>query len=296
MVFGLLVFLSGWIYAIAHAHAVHNIGGGWTPLYAIRNRATIQRIYDNVVYPNQIPVIQNGGKAVPKGLFDPNARGRISPVGNFTGFEDTIEYFFGLSPIPRAPRYIALNRAELVSFQTACPEVASSVVYLHSAELNPNSTEPPREVSILKQVAFWRFDSAGAVISYEAWIPNLQSWINLVNGVPTSNPDVQAATINATCNQVQQVCTGNDTQYESVDACVTDYSRKTYGTYDEAWGNNVVCRTIHVVLSGIRPDVHCSHVGPTGGGKCVDISYNQKYFDDEMLFQRPLGTTFKCDP
>ena len=36
------------------------------------------------------------------------------------------------------------------------------------------------------------------------------------------------------------------------------------------------------------------HVGPTGGGKCVDWPYNEGYFDDELLFGNPTGQTFIC--
>jgi len=56
----------------------------------------------------------------------------------------------------------------------------------------------------------------------------------------------------------------------------------------------VVCRTIHVMLALIRPDVHCAHVGENGGGKCVDWPYNEGYFDDELLFGEPSGQTFIC--
>lgn len=45
----------------------------------------------------------------------------------------------------------------------------------------------------------------------------------------------------------------------------------------------------------MNPVEHCPHVGPTGGGKCVDESYNQGYFDDELLFGRPKGKVFVCD-
>ena len=36
------------------------------------------------------------------------------------------------------------------------------------------------------------------------------------------------------------------------------------------------------------------HVGPTGGGKCVNEPYNEGYFDDVQLFDRPEGQTFMC--
>jgi len=39
--------------------------------------------------------------------------------------------------------------------------------------------------------------------------------------------------------------------------------------------------------------VHCKHVGPTGGGKCVNINYNDEYVaKDKDLFGG--GNTFMC--
>lgn len=34
-----------------------------------------------------------------------------------------------------------------------------------------------------------------------------------------------------------------------------------------------MCRIIHVRLVGVNPGLHCPHVGPSGGGKCVDVPY-----------------------
>ena len=42
------------------------------------------------------------------------------------------------------------------------------------------------------------------------------------------------------------------------------------------------------------PQVHCSHVGPSGGGKCTNVNYNDVYFDDQQLFGRPAGDIFMC--
>ena len=41
--------------------------------------------------------------------------------------------------------------------------------------------------------------------------------------------------------------------------------------------------------------VHCPHVGPTGGGKCVDVDYETAYINDDVpLFNGPLGSVFAC--
>src|SRR5947209_18932286 len=77
--------------------------------FAERNLNTIRKIYNLTVYPNQLPIIAQGGSAVPSGLFSPSASGRVTPIGNFTSFEDSIEYSFALAPVPVRPRHIALR-------------------------------------------------------------------------------------------------------------------------------------------------------------------------------------------
>jgi hypothetical protein len=117
-----------------------------------RNLKTIQTIYNLTIYPNNLPIIQHGGSAVPSGLFDINATGRVTPVGNFTGFNDSIEYFFSIAPQPVAPLFGVFSDAQIVEFSSDCPEVASSVVYLHTSSFNPNSTSNGQQLAPLKQV------------------------------------------------------------------------------------------------------------------------------------------------
>ncbi|ROW13347.1 hypothetical protein VPNG_05460 [Cytospora leucostoma] len=271
----------------------HGIGWNATSsqhsYYAARNLATVQAIYDNTVYPNNAAVVQSQGHSV-SGLFAGAASGRISPLGNFTGFLDSIEYFFGLAPLPQASfAGLGFFRAEVVAFSSECADVASSVVYLYVGPVNnvTGGLLPGAEaqVSILKQVAFWRFSASGAVLNYEAWIPTLELWNRLITGQDNQDPVVQKAQISrALCPAIQQNCAGHNQQYTNVDDCIEQLSKKTFGNFDELWGDNVVCRQVHVLLTRLRPDVHCPHVGPTGGGKCVNIDYRVDYFDDEKLY------------
>src|SRR5215471_4498824 len=105
------------------------------------------------------------------------------------------------------------------------------------------------------QIAFWKFDGQGAVLKYDAWLTNLNAWIEASTGVPISNPRAQAGTIQQLCTVTQQRCTGLNRQWSSIDQCVSALSPKPYGNYDEAWGDNIVCRTIHLVLTQVRPQV-----------------------------------------
>jgi hypothetical protein len=111
------------------------------PDYARRNLNTIRQIYNLTVYPNNVPITQQGAAAVPAHLFNLNATGRVSPVGNFSGFDDSIEYFFALAPTPQASQGVIIYEADVLEFVSGCPEVAASVVYLRTTHLDPNTNK-----------------------------------------------------------------------------------------------------------------------------------------------------------
>jgi hypothetical protein len=97
--------------------------------------------------------IAEGASAIPAGLFNGNATGRITPIGNFSGFEDTVEYFFGLTPPPQAPLYDTWTEADVVSFTSGCPEVASSVVYGRTTGVNSSASTYGQYITTIKQVS-----------------------------------------------------------------------------------------------------------------------------------------------
>lgn len=263
--------------------------------YRDRNFKTISSIYGLTVYPNQLPILQYGGAGVPPGLFSKDVVGRVDPVGNFTGFEHSIEYFFALSPLPQANAVkAAITSIKISEFSSECADVAASVVYLYTSVVNPGCADHGTPLPPLKQVAFWRFDKHGAVLKYDAWIPNLNSWVQSTSPAPLTDPQFQLQNIQQVCAVTQMRCTGANAQWDSIDQCVVTLLQRPYGNYDEAWGDNIVCRNIHLVLTQVRPDVHCPHVGPTGGGKCVNVPYPKNYFADEMLYGDKVGQTFMC--
>ncbi|KAJ7913371.1 hypothetical protein B0H13DRAFT_1873923 [Mycena leptocephala] len=281
-----------------HRHKSEPKGGKSEPHWYIRNKATIQKIYDLTVFPANAQIITEGASAVPAGLFNANATGRITPVGEFFGFEDSIEYFFGLAPLPTGvPPNGAIANATLVQFTSGCPEVAASTVYLTLRTINADNSVGAY-ITTLKQArptAFWHFDKDGAVLKYEAWIPSLDRFASALQGSDFYSPASMHATIQSVCGLQGQTCVGNNTVYSGVVDCVQTLSAKPFGRLDEAWGDNVVCRTIHVLLTKFRPEIHCAHVGPTGGGKCIDVEYNDVFFNDEFLFGSK-GEPFNCKP
>ena len=119
-----------------------------------RNFRTLSKIYNLTVYPNQLPILQHGAAGVPPGLFNQNATGRVDPVGNFTGFQDSIEYFFALAPVPQEnPSSQVFSKVQLTEFSSACPDVAASVVFFFTSVANPNSPNNGKPLPPLKQVS-----------------------------------------------------------------------------------------------------------------------------------------------
>jgi len=122
--------------------------------YERRNFETIMRIYNLTIYPNQLPILEQATAGVPPGLFNQDATGRVDPVGNFTGFQDSIEYFFALAPVPQTnSASVAISSIQITEFSSACPSVAASVVYLFCSVVNPSSSDNGRTLAPLKEVS-----------------------------------------------------------------------------------------------------------------------------------------------
>lgn len=92
------------------------------------------------------------------------------------------------------------------------------------------------------------------------------------NGNATKLQEFVAETsIKGLCETSQRYCNGTNQQYSSMDECLYFLGYKTrFGEPSEAGKNTVLCRLVHEPMVHFRPDVHCPHIGPTGGGMCVD--------------------------
>ncbi|KAJ6256805.1 hypothetical protein Dda_8673 [Drechslerella dactyloides] len=259
-----------------------------------RNYDTIHRIYNLTIFPNQVPIITYGGAAVPDGLFANDTSGRISPVGNFTDFEDSIEYFFALPPIPQSNKNnAAFSRFELAQFSSECPEVAASTVYLYTSVVNPGGPDDGKLITILRQTGFWKFNAKGEVENYDLDLIEIDHFISELTSTDYDTPEAQAELIATTCMTQALRCVGPYQEYESIEQCIDVLTnQKKFGSFTNIWSDSVVCRSIHLVLTITRPAAHCPHVGPSGGMKCVDYPYLVREFDDERLWGRT--DLFRC--
>lgn len=106
---------------------------------------------------------------------------------------------------------------------------------------------------------------------------------------------IQLKTAADVCAVSNLYCTGEFQQYDSQDACLTFMEALPFGESWQGGMNTGWCRYIHKsmfvlatsILHGLtvvtcprfldlvqfRPDVHCPHIGPTGGDMCIDRNY-----------------------
>ncbi|CAF0851463.1 unnamed protein product [Didymodactylos carnosus] len=123
---------------------------------------------------------------------------------------------------------------------------------------------------------FLAFDRDYKLYDYEAQVRN--------NGLTFNDPpQTNVPLIGELCQAVQQICEGSNQQYSSLEDCINFMTNQIpFGTFDQGDQNSVVCRTIHIKLASISPDIHCPHVGKTGGGACTNKTSQSYYQDDNF--------------
>ncbi len=131
----------------------------------------------------------------------------------------------------------------------------------------------------------WAVDTLLAIASQQ---------LSAVEHKPVSLPDtvsyVQSKLATSICSTAKKYCVGPALkQYESEAQCygyLTNQTRfgEAYelgmcscGSFPVEWvltwvtgRNTLLCRMVHQNMVPLRPAVHCPHIGPSGGGYCVD--------------------------
>ncbi|KAK0187763.1 hypothetical protein F5146DRAFT_1104650 [Armillaria mellea] len=229
-------------------------------------------------FVNPAPIVEQGHAST---LAD-NVVGRIDITTNFVGQELNIEYLYGLflegasanttqligTPVTTVPQALVVEQPVVfVSFITDLlfPKVNLTL---------------PLQIDVIL-----RFDDETMkVTSYDAslrrWSEFWDYYIPLL--VPQAAEELMAANTtgvdytNSTdiivhraaadiCTEAQTYCVGENQQYESYDQCVQFLTKRCHLTG--------FCRYVHKNMVKYRPDVHCPHVGPTGGDYCIPRNY-----------------------
>jgi hypothetical protein len=72
------------------------------------------------------------------------------------------------------------------------------------------------------------------------------------------------------CRVIGVACTGEFSEYASDEECLATCATLEPGSFEDTASDTIGCRLYHAYNALCVPDPHCSHAGPSGGGKCVD--------------------------
>jgi len=218
-------------------------------------------LYSQLIYPTPLMIVMNPN--LTRGLFAENIRGRITPVGDFNDLEGTIEYFYALAAAPG-------GSVESVSFVDLTSE-NYTVSFRVDILFNTTTISGPQFYN-LTETGFFFFNEDGLIRSYDLSILRLGKYGDVST---VAHP----LYIGQVCAVADMFCNNGTTfqQYNSTESCLGFLNSIPFGSWNDASSNTVVCRVLHSILVPFRAEHHCPHIGPTGGQKCVDVSYESWY-------------------
>ncbi|KAH9842133.1 hypothetical protein Tdes44962_MAKER07685 [Teratosphaeria destructans] len=228
--------------------------------------------WDMFIYPNNV----EAAKAINSTIFAEDIIGRVEQTRQFLGRELNTEYIFGLFT------GVALNKEaiellgrpvayDIIHFAATDYVTSSAVIvtsnfstYLAPTEIDSFITWNSKKQISQYDVTFRRLDHF-----LDLTIANLGRKINASSLAQTMSITTQALA-NSVCTTHDKYCNGTNLQYESKDACMKFLTQEIrFGKAYELGRNTLLCRMLHQYMIAYRPQVHCPHLGPTGGDMCV---------------------------
>ncbi|KAK3637859.1 hypothetical protein LTR56_013462 [Elasticomyces elasticus] len=232
-----------------------------------------KEFWDAFMYPNNVAQ----AKRINSTLLASNVIGRVDITRVFTGQELNTEYLFGLF----TGQTLNAGAAALLGVPISYDIIhfaASSYVVSSQVVVNFNLST----MVIPVEVGTWiTFDSNKKITQYDATFRRFDQVLDITVanvqkeiGASTSSAAVAYLTdalAKSVCNTAQTYCNGTNQQYTDTSSCYTALTQTQY-------------------MVPARPSVHCPHIGPTGGGMCVD---DQTYAD---IVHQPLYTNAPMVP
>ncbi len=260
-------------------------------------KSRITKLYQDLVFPGPLEILKDFDQAGE--IFEKSSiKGRVTPVGKFSDFEGVVEYFYALAANPETKVYkvdVKTLLAEgdkvfVTTYLSFCPRQQDDCT---------NQSESETFRNTLMETGIFTFNKSNKVIEFDLQIPNLGAAYDITSKLEKAKriAGVCAFLTIGHLNPItlEQVAGGTCTSYfDSRDDfgkgflyvpgapfinCVKFMSSLPYGSFDRANSNTFTCRSVHMLLTPLRPDIHCKHVSYDGGGKCVDMPY-ESYFTE----------------
>jgi hypothetical protein len=201
----------------------------------------------------------------------------------FDGAELNTEYIFGLFSDPTKLSLIGVPISYNITKFAITDNIASA-----STTFTFNSTMFNKLIPIVIDT-FVTFDATTRQITqYDStfkWLAFLfdELYAGIGQLIGTNSTAQVAAYLqdkiaNDLCATHGIYCTGELQQYPESTACYDFLTKRVrLGQTYEMGRNTALCRQLHANMLQYRPAVHCPHIGPSGGGMCVDDqTYEEK--------------------
>ncbi|KAJ3774162.1 hypothetical protein FB446DRAFT_491120 [Lentinula raphanica] len=222
--------------------------------------------------------------SVPSPL-SPDVVGRVDAITTFVGQELNAEFLFGLfyqdTLLATTTQLIGIPTGMTIQSAVVEPPVVA-VSYISNMAYPTSNLTVPLQIDMFMAYD----DETMKVVSYDAILRRIDDLMAYTS--PLLAPQI-AKELNSTSTNVTELivlktaadvcavsslyCTGDHQQYDSQDDCLSFMSTLPFGESWQGGMNTGWCRYIHKNLVQYRPDVHCPHIGPTGGNMCKDRNY-----------------------
>ncbi|KAK7190305.1 hypothetical protein DPSP01_006129 [Paraphaeosphaeria sporulosa] len=262
---------------------------GYAELYKLT-----QQFYDTFQYPNNVKEAEK----INSTIWAKNVQGRVSDTRNFEGRELNTEYIFGLFVPSESVSIIGKpGPFEIIQF-AANQNIASATTRV-------NFTFPSfGNITLPIVIGTWMtYNEAKEITQYDVvfkWFGNvLQLLLSTVDKDPVKAQAKGAIALSkSVCASHTQFCTGKNIQYDSEEECIRFMTKDIrFGQSFELGANTLLCRNVHQKMLPFRPDVHCPHIGKSGGGQCADdITYVQKVTEDYFKNSAWISTLEPAPP
>jgi hypothetical protein len=233
-----------------------------------------KEVYTNLIYPIPLEIL-NGSLSVDN-LFAPGVIGRVDPLGIFNG-KTFSDYFYVFAVMPGIPA-IQVGKVTFpksaVNLTGPLPVVSIRV----DIGFSPLGV-PDFIVQNVTESGTFTFAPNGTILTADLIIHNV--------GFAT-DPTIKNRTafVESFCTDYFTFCNRTTDPlgyYNTSQQCFNtlfdaDIIRQetflgsTNVTYDQAGGNTMICRRVHLSIARFDPSFHCPHAGQTGGGQCTDAA------------------------
>jgi hypothetical protein len=274
----------------------------WESFMSPANVAHAQSVTSELLTPN-VSLYPGNGNQKDHGTNHKQVQGRIDVSRTIDGAELNTEYLFGLftnlvqdGKLPESMSLVGIPQSYVITHFAANGNTASASTIIQFSF-------PSFGLTLPVEIDTWKvWDANCQVIQYDAtfrWFEYLLDTLLQAKQQPTTGDvddsskemvigslsDGLAASI---CSIHDTYCTSDLRQYNSTEYCNQFLTKQTrFGAAYEMGRNTLLCRMIHQNLVPSRPEVHCSHIGPSGGGMCSDDStYAQKV--EQQYFKGPF--------